>query len=423
MQVEAIPMLINSDFLNAPLDVKLHLADYKMHGKKSYVFQIKDLLHGIYKCTYISMNDQDINGEALDYLLKNNSHAGEMLMQIADLEQKDLFKTLRAMTAVVNSTTAMTAVLNNTTAMTAVFNSATAMAAVVNSTTAMTAVLNNTTAMTAVFNSATAMAAVVNSTTAMTAVLNNTTAMTAVFNSATAMAAVVNSTTAMTAVLNNTTAMTAVFNSATAMAAVVNSTTAMTAVLNNTTAMTTVLKSANAMEAVVNSTTAMTAVLNSATAMTAVVNSTTAMTTVLDSETAIVSIVAAQYANIKPFILKINGNKEYIKKLFILVQNSSRFKLLYNGDVGSIVNAYENKQGIITFSCLGFSGSSGDNSGVSSRVYNNGELIKDATDAGYNTKSTPDKANAVTIGKTKWGYNSGRYNYSNIACAVYEMIA
>ena len=313
MQIEAIPMLINSDFLNAPLDVKLHLADYKMHGKKSYVFQIKDLLHGIYKCTYISMNDQDINGEALDYLLKNNSHAGEMLMQIADLEQKDLFKTLRAMTAVVNSTTAMTAVLNNTTAMTAVFNSATAMAAVVNSTTAMTAVLNNTTAMT------------------------------------------------------------------------------------------TVLKSANAMEAVVNST--------------------TAMTTVLDSETAIVSIVAAQYANIKPFILKINGNKEYIKKLFILVQNSSRFKLLYNGDVGSIVNAYENKQGIITFSCLGFSGSSGDNSGVSSRVYNNGELIKDATDAGYNTKSTPDKANAVTIGKTKWGYNSGRYNYSNIACAVYEMIA
>ena len=393
MQVEAIPMLINSDFLNAPLDVKLHLADYKMHGKKSYVFQIKDLLHGIYKCTYISMNDQDINGEALDYLLKNNSHAGEMLMQIADLEQKDLFKTLRAMTAVVNSTTAMTAVLNNTTAMTAVFNSATAMAAVVNSTTAMTAVLNNTTAMTTVLKSANAMEAVVNSTTAMTAVLNNTTAMTAVFNSATAMAAVVNSTTAMTAVLNNTTAMT------------------------------TVLKSANAMEAVVNSTTAMTAVLNSATAMTAVVNSTTAMTTVLDSETAIVSIVAAQYANIKPFILKINGNKEYIKKLFILVQNSSRFKLLYNGDVGSIVNAYENKQGIITFSCLGFSGSSGDNSGVSSRVYNNGELIKDATDAGYNTKSTPDKANAVTIGKTKWGYNSGRYNYSNIACAVYEMIA
>ena len=124
---------VNGDFLNAPLDVKMHLADYKMHGKKSYVYQIKDLLHGIYGCTYISMNDQDINGEALDYLLKVNSHAGEMLTQIADLEQKDLFKTLRAIAAVANSTTAMTAVLNSTTAMTAVANSTTAMTAVLNS--------------------------------------------------------------------------------------------------------------------------------------------------------------------------------------------------------------------------------------------------------------------------------------------------
>ena len=134
---------VNGDFLNVPLDVKMHLADYKMHGKKSYVYQIKDLLHGIYECTYISMNDQDINGEALDYLLKNNRHAGEMLTQIADLEQKDLFKTLRAIAAVANSTTAMTAVLNSTTAMTAVANSTTAMTAVANSTTAMTAVLNS----------------------------------------------------------------------------------------------------------------------------------------------------------------------------------------------------------------------------------------------------------------------------------------
>ena len=174
---------VNGDFLNAPLDVKMHLADYKMHGKKSYVFQIKDLLHGIYECTYISMNDQDINGEALDYLLKNNRHAGEMLTQISDLEQKDLFKTLRAIAAVANSTTAMTAVLNSTTAMTAVANSTTAMTAVANSTTAMTAVLNSTTAMTAVANSTTAMTAVANSTTAMTAVANSTTAMTAVLNS------------------------------------------------------------------------------------------------------------------------------------------------------------------------------------------------------------------------------------------------
>ena len=173
MQIEAIPMLINGDFLNAPLDVKMHLADYKMHGKKSYVFQIKDLLHGIYECTYISMNDQDINGEAFDYLLKNNKHAGELLTQIADLERKDAFKPLGAMTAIANNTAAMTAVLNNTTAITAVANSSTAMTAVLNSQTAMTAVLNSQTAMTAVLNSQTAMTAVANSQTAMTAVLNS----------------------------------------------------------------------------------------------------------------------------------------------------------------------------------------------------------------------------------------------------------
>ena len=150
MQIEAIPMLINGDFLNAPLDVKMHLADYKMHGKKSYVFQIKDLLHGIYECTYISMNDQDINGEALEYHIKNNKHIGEALIAVFDLERKDAFKTLRSMTAVLNSSTAMTAVLNSSTAMTAVANSSTAMTAVANSSTAMTAVLNSSTAMTSI---------------------------------------------------------------------------------------------------------------------------------------------------------------------------------------------------------------------------------------------------------------------------------
>ena len=108
---------VNGDFLNAPLDMKMHLADYKMHGKKSYVFQIKDLLHGIYECTYISMNDQDINGEALEYLLKNNKHAGETLTQIFDLGRKDEFKTLRTMQAVVSSSTAMQAVASSSTAI------------------------------------------------------------------------------------------------------------------------------------------------------------------------------------------------------------------------------------------------------------------------------------------------------------------
>ena len=114
---------VNGDFLNAPLDIKMHLADYKMHGKKSYVFQIKDLLHGIYECTYISMNDQDINGETLEYLIKNNKHIGEALMAVFDLERKDEFKTLRTMQAVLASSTAMQAVLASSTAILSILNS------------------------------------------------------------------------------------------------------------------------------------------------------------------------------------------------------------------------------------------------------------------------------------------------------------
>ena len=123
MQIEAIPMLINGDFLNAPLDVKMHLADYKMYGEDSYVFQQKELLHGLYECTYLSMNDKRINGETLEYFLKNNKHIGEALIAIFDLDRKDAVKTLRTMTAIVNSPTAMTAIANSPTAMTAVANS------------------------------------------------------------------------------------------------------------------------------------------------------------------------------------------------------------------------------------------------------------------------------------------------------------
>ena len=122
MQVEAIPMLINGDFLNAPLDVKMHLADYKMYGEDSYVFQQKELLYGLYECMYLSMNDRRINGEALEYLAKNNKHIGEVLTAVFDLGSKEIIKTLENMTLVVNSQTAMTAVLNSQTAITAVQN-------------------------------------------------------------------------------------------------------------------------------------------------------------------------------------------------------------------------------------------------------------------------------------------------------------
>ena len=188
MQVEAIPMLINGDFLNAPLDVKMHLADYKMYGEDSYVFQQKELLHGLYECTYLSMNDRRINGEAFEYLTANNKHIGKALSNVYDIKQKEELSALTAMQTVAASSTAMQAVADSSTAMQAVAASSTAMQAVADSSTAMQAVAASSTAMQAVASSSTAMQAVIASSTAMQAVINSGDAKYRIAKSAIALA-------------------------------------------------------------------------------------------------------------------------------------------------------------------------------------------------------------------------------------------
>ena len=142
MQVEVIPMLINSDFMNVPLDKLLHLTDYKMYGEDSYVFQQKELLYELYECTYLSMNDKELSAEALDYLLKNNKNIGEALSNVYSIERKDLLKSLRTMQAVLSSSTAMQAVVSSSTAMQAVFSNEEMMTCILNSTNCM--LLKNT---------------------------------------------------------------------------------------------------------------------------------------------------------------------------------------------------------------------------------------------------------------------------------------
>lgn len=193
MQIEAIPMLINGDFLNAPLDVKMHLADYKMYGEDSYVFQQKELLHGLYECTYLSMNDRRINREAFEYLTANNKHIGKALSNVYDIEQKEELSTLTTMREVAASSTAMQAVLASSTAMQAVLASSTAMQAVLASSIAMQAVAASSTAMQAVIASSTAMRAVAASSTATQAVAASSTAMQAVLTSSTAIEEILSS--------------------------------------------------------------------------------------------------------------------------------------------------------------------------------------------------------------------------------------
>lgn len=163
---------VNSDFMETPLDVLMYLADYKMYGESSFVYQDKSKLYKVYEASNISMNDSKVNGEALDYLLKTQN-AGEVLTLIHELGQKEQIRRSSTMTAIANDTTAMTAVLNSNTAIAAIVNSSTAMTAIANSTTAMTAVLNSSTATASVANSSTALTAIANNTTAMAAVLKN----------------------------------------------------------------------------------------------------------------------------------------------------------------------------------------------------------------------------------------------------------
>ena len=114
---------VNSDFMEIPLDKRLDLADYKLYGEKSHVFQNKDRLHALYETTGLTMNDLTINGEALEYIIANNKHVGEALVSVFSIERKDVIKTLRTMQAVASSSTAMQAVLASSTVIASICKS------------------------------------------------------------------------------------------------------------------------------------------------------------------------------------------------------------------------------------------------------------------------------------------------------------
>ena len=152
MDTAVIPMLINSDFMEIPLDKRLDLADYKMYGEKSHVFQNKDRLHSLYECTGLTMNDLTIYKEAFEHLAKNNK-VGVALASIYGIKNVQTLATLTTMQEVVASTTAMQAVTASTTAMQAVMASTTAMTVVANSSVALAKIISSPTAINALSNS------------------------------------------------------------------------------------------------------------------------------------------------------------------------------------------------------------------------------------------------------------------------------
>ena len=153
---------VSQSTTKAPLDILAFAADYKMHGDKSYVANNKEYLHALYNCLEVSMNDEKLSGETLEYFIKQ-SKVGHAFAAIYGIEHREVLEKLSTLETVIGSEAAMTAVANSSTAMKVVVNNSTAMRAVLNSSTAMTVVANSSTAMTVVANSSTAMTAVVNS--------------------------------------------------------------------------------------------------------------------------------------------------------------------------------------------------------------------------------------------------------------------
>lgn len=60
--------------------------DYKLYGKNSYVFKDKALLDDIYNYTEISMNDSDLIGDTIEYLLGKGMSLGDILSKIKGAE-------------------------------------------------------------------------------------------------------------------------------------------------------------------------------------------------------------------------------------------------------------------------------------------------------------------------------------------------
>lgn len=186
MQIEAIPMLINSDFMEIPLDKRLDLADYKMYGERSHVFQNKDRLHSLYECVGLTMNDLDICGEAFDYFVKNK-RAGIALAAILEIEAKDELAKLSTIEDVLANDAAMAAIFANDVAMTALSGSYQAMKVFNSSKEVIISMLSKEMAMSRIVNNTSLLNTILESDEIFDAMIVNPIAMKEFANSYTAM--------------------------------------------------------------------------------------------------------------------------------------------------------------------------------------------------------------------------------------------
>ena len=206
---EEIKAAIRSEEGKGGSVIPMYIAAYKMYGKKSYAYNDADIWDALCKSTE-AVNDKEINGEALEYVLTHPGTASlsDWLARFSDTRAagQDLFTGLETAAELAENRAAMTALSASETAMTALGESGTAMNAVCSVEMALEKAMKSThyektmrekgmpiakialaLAKRAEFSTISTLGEMVENSAAMTAVAASATAMTAVAGSAIAM--------------------------------------------------------------------------------------------------------------------------------------------------------------------------------------------------------------------------------------------
>lgn len=153
---EALKM--NSD-RNSPLNHVAWLADYKLYGQDSFVYQDKERLHELYQDYSISVNDRGISGEALDYICSQGKEVGKALGKAYGVAGPGALEKEATLEGVLGSEGALAALFSSRAAMDAVASSKTIMGAVAASKSLLSAIAASATARGAIKSSDVAYAA------------------------------------------------------------------------------------------------------------------------------------------------------------------------------------------------------------------------------------------------------------------------
>ena len=200
------------------LDTAKHsiwLNDYKTYGEDSFVFNNKDILHELYRDYNISMNDNKIASEALDFAV-NNDEIGLAMSMIYGVSDDESISSLDTLSEIARSEEAMSIVATNNLLSTMFICNENGMTAFLASEIATTALVGNSEFLNTIVASDSYMGIVVGDETIMEILVSSSEFVTLLVSNSTAMSKVAESEIAMNVITANQSAMLILYNNYTA---------------------------------------------------------------------------------------------------------------------------------------------------------------------------------------------------------------